>query len=752
MSEVRRMMDTIIEEINADMECGVARFLQSNPYTHLPFYTYDNSITPDLFEKSLYCESNDSERYKNYLCKLFDRSLGKNTFFLVGYQGCGKTTFIHSVFNKYKALSKMQLLLIDCDKRGVGNSFERLKKIFVSTLHSQIDSAENYHNFIDFFEDNFNVIKSFVNGKVLVEFYTFIRELNGLTVNHSTSITNKKIKEYLDISKYIEKLELQELFYLIVLWKISNSYDNSSCFDEKLFIVVDNLDYVDFYDDLVAFINVIDSFTIDFSNSFAKLKLYKNTNNFYSYTDKMKLLIVMRETTKANLPTSHFSDVFKSIYRSYDMTEWYDKSKIIAKRFSELKKYDNSNDLEKEIENQFELLLKITDDNYTKNVIYPLFNNNYRSTINMLSKVVSENISDFRNYQDIMNIKDRTFRHGARGVLFKLIFDEFNKNDGSEESCFRKIGVLDLLNRKNNEVSICRLLLSYLSNYTETKCDSARNCVKLSEILEAFSCCFKSEDILKTLCAMFELRDTHWTHLVSFNQIGYIAQNNARNNLGKIDFKDLDPEKTMIHYSCAGKIYIEYITTHFEFFTARIFKDKEKALFCNENLIFDKTTKKYKFINIIDTVYNEVKQCCDSLRTFNINLCTANNYPNPYDDSGLYKQSHYICQFKRKNYDFEDERRFKKFHEDRMINSHIVYIDKFRLYILNHTNVISDDKKTEINKEIIECIKNYVNLLKKTTTLVSEQSKYVLIPHYEERIGFLLENLNDFDTEISYNE
>ena len=158
MTEVRKMMDTIIDEINSDKESGIARFLQSNPYTRLPFYNYDDFMTPDIFEKSLYCESPDSERYKNYLCSLLDKSHGKNTFFIVGYQGCGKTTFIHSVFKQYSKTSQMDLLLIDCDKRGIGNSFERIKKIFVSTLLKQIDSENNYSNFINFLSSNISLV------------------------------------------------------------------------------------------------------------------------------------------------------------------------------------------------------------------------------------------------------------------------------------------------------------------------------------------------------------------------------------------------------------------------------------------------------------------------------------------------------------------------------------------------------------------------------------------------------------------
>lgn len=204
--------------------------------------------------------------------------------------------------------------------------------------------------------------------------------------------------------------------------------------------------------------------TVDFSDVFEKLRLCRDCDATDTFVSKIKIFVAMRETTKANLPSSHFSDAFRSIYTNKDMTEWYDKGEIIKKRITKLLEYDQNEKISKIQCNQLELVLKVGEDIYTKNVIYPLFNNNYRSAVDMVVNIVISHTNQMGIYSRLMGYKKDRYRHGARGVLYKYIFDEFNKGDGNEESCFKRIGVLDLLNRKSNSVSICRLILSYLSN------------------------------------------------------------------------------------------------------------------------------------------------------------------------------------------------------------------------------------------------------------------------------------------------
>ena len=72
----------------------------------------------------------------------------------------------------------------------------------------------------------------------------------------------------------------------------------------------------------------------------------------------------------------------------------------------------------------------------------------------------------------------------------------------------------------------------------------------------------------------------------------------------------------------------------------------------------------------INNVFDEVERCCQSLKKFNEKLCLQNNFLNPYKHSSIYQDSPYICMFKRLDIDGR-ERRFKQFHEERIIIAHI---------------------------------------------------------------------------------
>lgn len=540
---------------------------------------------------------------------------------------------------------------------------------------------------------------------------------------------------------------MKEALYLIILWNLAINYHNLNDANEKIMLFIDNLDCIDEYHELVEFISCIDSLTVDMSEVFEKFSLCSTGKLYDTYVSKIKIFIAMRETTRANLPSSHFSNAFRSIYTNKDLTECYDKGEIIKNRIKKLFEYDRNGLLKTSQKQQLQLVLRIIDDIYTENVIYPLFNNNYRSAVEMLIRIVIFHTQTMKTYVRLMDLQSQ-YKHGARGILFKFIFDEFNKSDGNEESCFKKIGVLDLLNRKNNSVSICRLILSYLSNYTETKCDSGRNSISLREILNDFEGIFSDKEVGKILCEMFALRDTIWSHLVSFNQIEY--KNSNQQIESYIDFGTLNPDKTMLHYSCAGKVYIEYVATHFEFFTARVYKENRDALFADSNLQKDINTHNFRCVEIVNRIYSEVEKCCASLKKFNLELCSKNNFLEPYKTPELYKNSHYICNFKRKEYN-DRERRFKQFHEERIILTHINYIDCYRSYVLNCCDKISQEEKVELNEKLTKCIQKYVELLESDSVLKNTNTNEEFVSYYKLKIEILEGNWEDFATIIRKN-
>lgn len=739
--ELDTMMQEIIQQVARDNSTGISRFLQANPYTSFEHYNFRlMKDKPELFEETLYYESDNSRIYKEHICDILKNPNGKNTFFLVGYQGCGKTTFIHSVMNKFRKEIDTKEIVIDCDK--IGKDKHQIQKTLCKLLKKNITTDSSLIAFIDFYKDNLDVIDEF-NDDIFDDFFELIDE-----INKQGNITRQS-ELYRKLSCFINsKLNIKETFYLLILWNLASDYHNSDNADRKLMLFVDNLDCIDEYHELVEFVSCIDSLTVDMSEVFDKFILCDNADIHDTFVSKIKIFIAMRETTKANLPSSHFSNAFRSIYTNKDLTECYNKGEIIKNRINQLFNYDKNGLLKTGQKSQLQSVLNIIKDSYTENVIYPLFNNNYRSAVEMLINIVVSHTNAMGTYTKLMDLDQPQYKHGARGILFKFIFDEFNKSDGSEESCFKRIGVLDLLNRKSNSVSICRLILSYLSNYTETKCDSGRNSISLGDIMKDFQDIFSDDKVGKILCEMFAMRDTVWSHLVSFNQIEY--KNSEQQIESYIDFVTLNPDKTMLHYSCAGKIYIEYVATHFEFFTVRVYKENRDALFCDSNLIRDSNTNNFKCVDIVNRIYEEVAKCCNSLKEFNIKLCTKNNYSDPYTAPEQYKDSHYICNFKRKEPDGR-ERRFKQFHEERIILTHINYIDCYRSYVLNCSDKVSDEEKLELNEELTKCIKKYVDLLASKRVLKNKNTNEELVKHYLTKIDLLEGNWNDFDTIIRKN-
>lgn len=739
--ELELMMNEIIQQVSADSTTGILRFLQANPYTSFEYYNFSlMKDKPELFERTLYYESDNSKSYKEQICDILRNPNGKNTFFLVGYQGCGKTTFIHSVINKYRKETDAKVVVIDCDKKG--KDIHQIQKNMCALLKKMIVSKPLYSEFIDFYNANADVILELIDEETFQNFFDFI-----IKINENTK-TDEKNQELTKLRMFINKnLSIKDVFYLLILWSLALDYHNSENANKKLMFFIDNLDCIDEYHELVEFVSCIDSLTVDMSEVFDRFILCDDGNKHDTFVSKIKIFIAMRETTKANLPSSHFSDAFRSIYTNKDLTECYNKGEIIKNRIEKVFSYDSSNLLKEEQKEQLYLMRNIIDDIYTENVIYSLFNNNYRSAVEMLIKVVIFHTQTMKEYLQLMNLEQSQYKHGARGILFKFIFDEFNRSDGNEESCFKRIGVLDLLNRKNNSVSICRLILSYLSNYTETKCDSGRNSISLKDILKTFHGLFTDDAIGKTLCEMFALRDTVWSHLISFNQIDY--KDSQQKTESYIDFSMINPDKTMIHYSCAGKIYIEYVATHFEFFTVRVYQESRDALFCDSNLLRDSITHNYKCVDIVNRVYTEVEKCSESLKDFNMIVCTKNNYLDPYHIPDFYRDSHYICNFKRNDYDGR-ERRFKQFHEERIVLTHINYIDCYRSYVLNICDKINLEEKFELNEKLTKCIMKYVDLLNSDLILKNKKTKD-LVQYYQAQISKLKGHWNDFDTIIRKN-
>lgn len=723
----QKVLKEIITAVNNE-KYGMRRFLQATPYVEHDYYSFNGVINEEVFYEYLYFESKSIEDKKQELYDSIVTDSGINTFFILGYQGCGKTTFINALLNYYTFKSKKKLnqdYLIDCDKNGVNGEKNPLKIIFNKKLLSYIiRHNEIIYDYTDFYNVNHLVLRECVNSTSLYSVRDYFTKLIDKKENLN------KIEVINELELFLNNLDIKDSLYIIILFYISKLYKLDNRLEDSVFLFIDNLDYIDNLKELAVFMNAIKSLTTDMSKIFNKLQLYEKDSSISSirFTKKVKILVAMRETTYANLPNPHEVDFFDAIHSYSDITEWYNKNKIVDWRLKFLK---NGNLLSEKKKEEANLILEIIRDNYTKDIFIPLYNNNYRRATKIITTVIIDHPKEFESYYKLAKSKLLYLKHGARGILFKLVMDLFNSDENGEENCLRKIGVLDFQNRKSNDVSIARMILSYLSTMTDTLCDNPRRCVSVKKIIDNFDGIFTSNEIIRSLLNMYSLKDSIWTHLVSFGR--YESSESIKEMLDKDDYSALDLNKTTVHYSCAGKIYLEVMTSHFEFFSTRIKGSQYPALFCYSNY---KNGSK-KFLEIIESVIHEVELCCNSLSTHNEKVCNSKGKTNIPMDIEEYLKSPFVASIKKVNrVDKKRTQIRKQFHEDRIINSHIGYVDRFRLYIINNGRKFSQDS-IAINELLCNVLERYIKLL--DSVLTTEYTKETLLPFYKTQLAAIKE-------------
>lgn len=140
----------------------------------------------------------------------------------------------------------------------------------------------------------------------------------------------------------------------------------------------------------------------------------------------------------------------------------------------------------------------------------------------------------------------------------------------------------------------------------------------------------------------------------------FLERKHYKDSLQEDEIIDVETKYSFFRITCAGRVYLTNICTHFEFFACRIFGSKSAPLFSKRVLTIKNSEPLFK--TIIDAVYGEVKLCCKSLEEFE----SAGGICSKVDSDFNYKNEHGIYQY----------------HGERIIFSHISYIDIYRCYLL----------------------------------------------------------------------
>lgn len=750
------IMEKKIKSMNA------AHYLICNPYSKLGKSQMGNNTHDNekcFFNSFMVTTNKTYERLARVANVVLDSAM--NAIFITGYRGCGKTTFskilqaiIESriVMKKFNDCEDEERRLNQYDDKFLEELSKRYlesKETIFTILSDKVDCDfyQNVDESIGFvystlkglcqyinFEIGINQTVRPVEEKLNLEVRSLIKELLKCG---RREVFEKLIKIY----KCTDKFEIfkngsqyWEDFYFLIETEIRDgkSYEdikrlledilknfnstqllciytllNLICADEtgqKVFMILDNIDVVFDISTLEDFTKEFALFEENFSEMFPDILEKGILENIMGFYDDIVYIFVMRETSATQI-SDHFTD------RLYEISDHFDISKDVKKRNIIEKKYvflEEHKTLNKRLYQDVTDIRKLCQDTYINNTIFALFNNDYKRAISCLSTIYKFNSKEIKYEIEMMGYGKKFDKHGARGIVYRLIFNHFKG-----KRYFHKLD----LNRKDHwtsDFTPFRLILTYLNNVQPDHNDQFltddSDLVSLYELYENFIDILsptwkRSQHMLgDALWSMYDLRKSEtWNHLITFDSVATVKKDDLI-----LEFKHFyDEEKWKsdinIRITCAGRTYVNFVCTHFEFFACR-FIDVKEPLFLECNLEMDEKGN-YKFESIINDVYKAVAKCCQKLNHFTTDILITQH--------GYTLES--LLQSKLVH---TKEDRNPLLHEERIIHQHIGYIEAYRKHLII-------TKKMDciiVNKKIIPLIENYMSLLK-DNALYGDSSK-----------------------------
>ena len=684
---------------------GVMYFFRSTPFSAYSEFNYNGDLKEDFFFDHLFSSCGNCEEYTNAIKEeIINRN--KKSIVLIGNQGCGKTTFLYNLQREMS--SEFSFHILDFDKNTSNPKLADYIEIFSRYLFGLIYSDYSKTNCVNkmlynIYICNRNNITNTINASNNIE--SFFGKLHRLFINKEFS--NNTPEGFIND---VDKLFFNQILSLIVLWYIAE-FTVFQKISKKVFCL-DNLDVLVNSEIINGFFEEYFTFARNIDSIIQKLATNKINNTRLEYNKIFTFIFSCRQHTWAKVKMSylHQSNVITLSTFEKDITDAFDKNRILDKRTEYIVSYFDSEFIEK-VKNVKSLI----EDLKEWHNIYDLFDDDYRQCAITFEKLLQENDDLLSEYVVLRKTLSKQGLYGARGLIFKALFDKFR-----DEDLFNSIGVLDVRNSVP-PVSNVRIILNYLDHYTYSNNSS----VPFERMIQDFSGIVDRESINNSLIQMFNLgvKESLWNELIAFVQI---------------DNDELDDcNGKRIFITKAGHEYLDLIATHFEFFNCRVYKARttDIPLFSKQSLSKYEGSNKnftYNFQETIQNVIDIVNGCCKKMSKFydDIMFQRFGSKENYLDSEFVYGNS-----------------RTKVFHGERIIHTHIRYIDHFRLHVLNGRE--KNKENNQINKILIDYIKKYISIGENNPQILSSTSTVVLFPKFKEKIQAIEScGYNDFKTAI----
>lgn len=511
---------------------------------------------------------------------------------------------------------------------------------------------------------------------------------------------NNSYDEFLD---ELKGLSLEQLLFVYTIWEyaviITTDREKK---ERKLIYLLDNIDIISdgstdiFQNTMMG----IWKFIWDTRNVFAKIRDNQREEDklFIELYDKTNIIVAMRETTAMHI-SGHLRDRMREIMDHFDMSADVDKTIIMQRKIDLALALVKKGEI---VSPEFIKVIKcmdqlISDRLFMRN-LFPLFNNDYRTSIMCITTICIEHFSEVQKAIHLMQSDNASLVFGGRGIIYRLIIDSFFEWD-----YFDAMGVPSIKSKGRTIVlqgrhgySCMRIILTILCNKQAKKTErffvNPEESVRLADLYGMVQSLMDLDEFVNIIDGMYSLRNKRfWNHLVTFDNILSYSPDVIKKYAVVGKSSQTEDTEIYIRATSAGQIFASVLCIHFEYFASRFAAStKNVSLFLLDNL--DDRVQWASMKKIVCDVYEAVEKCNATLATYNRDVMRIKR-ANHYDDI---PESPYYYE--------------KQFHEERIIHNQISYLEAYRNFIFEM--IMTETRLAEANTFLLSMIQKYLDLLK----------------------------------------
>ncbi len=634
----------------------------------------------------------------------------KNSLLLIveGYAGCGKSTWVQSFLYNHFGNENYNYSYYNYDVGTHYSECDKINPIKEFILNGLIEQMAN----VLLTKDGEEIFKVFKD-------LTIHPRLKGLDVNrglwmsfsntesvntsveklcrHPGNLESAKTDFFVSIYTQLqsEQFNTYRLLCLDYLWRLAQYIVNPNKYRNNLYVCYDNLDAIynnnilcEFRDKLIIFRYNLSIF-INALNSikYCRFKIPP----FVIFTTYRK--ITESRTRGSNLEMIDDTKKDKKFVKYIEISNLYNYQEIVRKRINHFRKKLGSDNIGGEmtdvlLSQMLDIEELLTVDFFSKGYS-KLWNNNFRSCSNVLSRVIEKYDDDVQKCKDLIKAKSDGFNdtkscyYGASSVFLNVI---------CKVLCEEKIwdpDHLDLVNHTREvsaqKTSLSRLILTLLSNNENTS-------IPISYVFEKFEKVFDYKYICKVMGQMLtRAPDEIWRRPIYYSKNSFVNESQIFDDLlNQHCLSDKGEISSLVEFAIceSGKTFIEKIVPHFEFYSARL-TSMQPSLYCIDEYEDLET--------VLSTVFCQISNCASNQKDF------INDYIDKYDiDIERYMQLDFHPKTNKKN---------SQLHIERIIFSHISYLNYYRLHLINGDSKEEKIEKTnKFNDIVLLYISQYLDL------------------------------------------